>query len=400
MNKSSLLKNRIFIRVFSVNLLSNIGDRLLLFILPLWIMETTNSSFFVSIINAITTVVTVLLTPLTGTFADRSSRRKLMVLGDIIRLLVMLALGIVTFYTQFHFGILILLMVIRSLGTSIYSPASNASLLTFVEKEHINQAVAWRQTMMQIAGVVAPLLGGILVAIYNYELIFFIDAASFLLSVIVLLTVKFPNDIQVKIPKPFWHDLKEGINVVTNDRLIKILLFFACLINILGAALTVAIQVSVVRMDLGSLWWGIIFVSSPIGMIVGSMSSKMFKLNTQTISNAFIFASIMGAFNVLMGFTTLNPYIFSLMFFLSGYAFGLSNVYFGTLYQKLIPLDKQGRFFGFLNSLLLIATPIGQTLTGGGLEILSEHIFIVFIGLLTVIVGLYSLFYLKKTKVI
>lgn len=400
MNKSSLLKNRIFIRVFSVNLLSNIGDRLLLFILPLWIMETTNSSFFVSIINAITTVVTVLLTPLTGTFADRSSRRKLMVLGDIIRLLVMLALGIVTFYTQFHFGILILLMVIRSLGTSIYSPASNASLLTFVEKEHINQAVAWRQTMMQIAGVVAPLLGGILVAIYNYELIFFIDAASFLLSVIVLLTVKFPNDIQVKIPKPFWHDLKEGINVVTNDRLIKILLFFACLINILGAALTVAIQVSVVRMDLGSLWWGIIFVSSPIGMIVGSMSSKIFKLNTQTISNAFIFASIMGAFNVLMGFTTLNPYIFSLMFFLSGYAFGLSNVYFGTLYQKLIPLDKQGRFFGFLNSLLLIATPIGQTLTGGGLEILSEHIFIVFIGLLTVIVGLYSLFYLKKTKVI
>jgi len=400
LNKSSLLKNRIFIRVFSVNLLSNIGDRLLLFILPLWIMETTNSSFFVSIINAITTVVTVLLTPLTGTFADRSSRRKLMVLGDIIRLLVMLALGIVTFYTQFHFGILILLMVIRSLGTSIYSPASNASLLTFVEKEHINQAVAWRQTMMQIAGVVAPLLGGILVAIYNYELIFFIDAASFLLSVIVLLTVKFPNDIQVKIPKPFWHDLKEGINVVTNDRLIKILLFFACLINILGAALTVAIQVSVVRMDLGSLWWGIIFVSSPIGMIVGSMSSKIFKLNTQTISNAFIFASIMGAFNVLMGFTTLNPYIFSLMFFLSGYAFGLSNVYFGTLYQKLIPLDKQGRFFGFLNSLLLIATPIGQTLTGGGLEILSEHIFIVFIGLLTVIVGLYSLFYLKKTKVI
>ncbi|OOC61630.1 MFS transporter [Paenibacillus ihbetae] len=400
MNKSSLLKNRIFIRVFSVNLLSNIGDRLLLFILPLWIMETTNSSFFVSIINAITTVVTVLLTPLTGTFADRSSRRKLMVLGDIIRLLVMLALGIVTFYTQFHFGILLLLMVIRSLGTSIYSPASNASLLTFVEKEHINQAVAWRQTMMQIAGVVAPLLGGILVAIYNYELIFFIDAASFLLSVIVLLTVKFPNDIQVKIPKPFWHDLKEGINVVTNDRLIKILLFFACLINILGAALTVAIQVSVVRMDLGSLWWGIIFVSSPIGMIVGSMSSKIFKLNTQTISNAFIFASIMGAFNVLMGFTTLNPYIFSLMFFLSGYAFGLSNVYFGTLYQKLIPLDKQGRFFGFLNSLLLIATPIGQTLTGGGLEILSEHIFIVFIGLLTVIVGLYSLFYLKKTKVI
>lgn len=400
MNKSSLLKNRIFIRVFSVNLLSNIGDRLLLFILPLWIMETTNSSFLVSIINAITTVVTVLLTPLTGTFADRSSRRKLMVLGDIIRLLVMLALGIVTFYTQFHFGILLLLMVIRSLGTSIYSPASNASLLTFVEKEHINQAVAWRQSMMQIAGVVAPLLGGILVAIYNYELIFFIDAASFLLSVIVLLTVKFPNDIQVKIPKPFWHDLKEGINVVTNDRLIKILLFFACLINILGAALTVAIQVSVVRMDLGSLWWGIIFVSSPIGMIVGSMSSKIFKLNTQTISNAFIFASIMGAFNVLMGFTTLNPYIFSLMFFLSGYAFGLSNVYFGTLYQKLIPLDKQGRFFGFLNSLLLIATPIGQTLTGGGLEILSEHIFIVFIGLLTVIVGLYSLFYLKKTKVI
>ena len=54
----------------------------------------------------------------------------------------------------------------------------------------------------------------------------------------------------------------------------------------------------------------------------------------------------MGIFNAAMG-TTVNPVLFSVYYFLSGIAFGVSNVYFGVLYRKLIPNEVQGRFFGF-----------------------------------------------------
>ena len=60
--------------------------------------------------------------------------------------------------------------------------------------------------------------------------------------------------------------------------------------------------------------------------------------------------------------TTLNPVLFSVYYFLSGIAFGVSNIYFGVLYRKLIPNEVQGRFL-VLNSLLLVSTPVGIAIT-------------------------------------
>lgn len=395
--KLNLLKNQIFLSVYMSNFLSSIGDRLVIFILPLWIMELTNSSFQVSIINAVMTVTVILLTPFTGTIADRVSRRKIMITADLLRMVVMLVLTIISFMFELHFGLLILLMVIRSFGTSVFAPASNAALLTFVDKKDIEEAVAWRQTMNQLVGVIAPLLGGILVATLSYKSIFIIDTVSFLISVIVLLMVKFPNDIKINKRQPFWVDLKEGFTDILNEKILKALLISAGIINILGAALVITLQVFVVRMDISAIWWSIIFVSSPLGIIIGAFLSRLLKLDKKMVEHAFIYVGIMGIINIAMGCVQ-NVVIFTFLFFLSGIAFGLSNVYFGSLYQKLIPLEKQGRFFGFLNSILLIATPIGQTITGGGLEFIKESYFIIAIGILTTITSIISLIFFKKNK--
>ncbi|WP_411342576.1 MFS transporter [Paenibacillus sp. WLX1005] len=345
--KSNLLRNRIFISVYLSNFISSVGDRLVLFILPLWVMELTHSSLKVSIVNAVMTITVVLLTPFTGTIADRISRRKIMISADILRMIVMICLAILSIIFELHLGILIILIVIRSFGTSIFSPASNAALLTFVDKKDIDEAVAWRQTMNQLVGIIAPLLGGILVAAVSYQIIFIIDAASFLISVIVLLIIRFPNDIKITKRKPFWVDLKEGFTTILNQNVLKTLLISAGIINILGAALIVTLQVYVIRMHYSPIWWSIIFVSSPLGVIVGAFISRLIKLDKKMFTNAFIYVGLMGSLNVLMGLVQ-NAFIFTIVFFLSGIAFGISNIYFGSLYQKMIPLEKNKvDFLGF-----------------------------------------------------
>lgn len=395
-NVDSIWRNSIFLRVYLSTFISNIGDRLVVFILPLWVLNVTQSSFLVSIVNAVITGTTVLLTPFTGTMADRFSRRKLMISADIIRFFTMIGLTLLAFENSLPFFILIILLVVRSLGTSISSPASNAAIVTFVKDEHIEDAVALRQTMNQLVSIIGPLIGGILVSFISYKGIFAIDALTFLISVLVLTTLKFPKDLNLKRKRNFWEDMKDGVKVIVDNTLLKVLLLSAALINILGSSLYLCLQVFVVRdMSLSSVWWGIIFTSSPVGIIIGSLLSRKIKLDKKMVSFSFIFVIVVGVLNIFMGLTV-NPWLFTTFYFLSGIAFGMSNVYFGILYRKTVPMEKQGRFFGFLNSILLISTPVGVTLTGLVLESIKSSVFIILIGSLTSLTAFLSYLVIKN----
>lgn len=63
--------NKQFTQIFYAQCLSGLADKIILFILPLWILEVTRSSIFVAILNASSTIVIVILSPLMGTFVDR-----------------------------------------------------------------------------------------------------------------------------------------------------------------------------------------------------------------------------------------------------------------------------------------------------------------------------------------
>ncbi|PEP13992.1 MFS transporter [Bacillus wiedmannii] len=394
---NTIWKNNIFVRVYLSTFISNLGDRLVVFILPLWVMSITKSSFLVSILNAVLLLTTVLLTPFTGTMADRFPRRILMIYADILRFFVMFTLVIIIDY-NFSFYLLLFLLILRSIGTSLSAPAANAAIVTFVKKNHLEEAVALRQTMIQIVTIGAPLLGGALVGIINYKGIFIIDTLTFLISIIILCSLKFPKDIAIKNKRNFFDDMKDGINLLFNNNLLKVLLISAAIINVLGSSLFLCLQVFVVRdMNLSNYWWGIVFSSSPIGVIIGSFFSRKIKINREILSSSFIFIFIVGFFNILMGLT-LNPWLFSLLYFCSGFAFGVSNVYFGVLYRKIIPNDKQGRFFGLLNSILLISAPIGITLTGLILETLKSSILIIIIGAITSLTSILTYIFIRKKE--
>ncbi|GIO38207.1 hypothetical protein J41TS12_30680 [Paenibacillus antibioticophila] len=223
------------------------------------------------------------------------------------------------------------------------------------------------------------------------------DAVAFLISFTILLTVRFPRELELKKRKPFWSDFKEGMQMMFRSKTIRSLIMSAGIINVLGAALTVTLQVFVVRAEFSPVWWSIIFASSPVGIMVGAVLARTFKFSLKTLSNSFFFTMIMGVFNTLMGFVN-NPLFFSVLFFLSGLAFGISNVNFGVLYREMIASEQQGRFFGFLNSLLLVSVPLGQMLVGLVLEISKAEVIIQLLGILTTVSAFIFWVYLKRQK--
>lgn len=394
-NSSSIWSNKVFSYFFLASCISLIGNSMVTLVLPLWVMKLTNSPLLVSGVNIAIATAAILFAPITGTLADRMSRRKLMIVADVIRCIVMILIAVIAFYNNMLYIPLLLLLILRSIGSALFTPASNAALVTYVEEKHVQQAITLRQVSIQIISIAVPLMASFLIGIFSSHGVFVLDALTFFISFLILMKIKFPRELKVEKKKPFYEDFKEGFSIISNNKSLKILLMSAAVINLLGATCMLSLQVIVVReMDLSTQWYSIIFAASPIGILIGAFITKKIRAY-KTITTAFIFTAIMGIFNAAMG-TTLNPILFSVYYFLSGIAFGVSNVYFGVLYRKLIPNEVQGRFFGFLNSLLLVSTPIGIAITGYSLESISASIIFIIIGIITFLVSVISFLIMNK----
>ncbi|HFJ9248742.1 MFS transporter [Bacillus anthracis] len=392
---SSIWSNKIFSYFFLASCISLIGNSMVTLVLPLWVMKLTNSPLLVSGVNVTIATAAILFAPVTGTLADRMSRRKLMIIADVMRCIVMILIAVIAFYNKMLYIPLLILLIIRSIGSALFTPASNAALVTYVEEKHVQQAITLRQISIQIISVAIPLMASFLISLFNFHGVFVLDAITFFISFLILMNIKFPRELKIEKKKPFYEDFKEGFSIFNSNQSLKTLLMSAAVINLLGAACMLSLQVIVVReMDLSTRWYSIVFVASPIGILIGAFITK--KIRTyKTITTAFIFTAIMGIFNAAMG-TTVNPVLFSVYYFLSGIAFGVSNVYFGVLYRKLIPNEVQGRFFGFLSSLLLVSTPVGIALTGYFLESISASIVFIIIGIITFLVSVISFVMINK----
>lgn len=388
-----------FQKLFFAQFISGLTDKLILFILPLWVLQVTKSSTLVAILSACLMFSLVVLSPLMGTLVDRLYKKKLIIVADLIRLILICILSLLLHFNEFNFMFVLLIFVMYTFGSSLYSPASDVALSTIVKSEDIKKAVSLRQISNQLEGILAPLLGGVLFSILAPANLYLLTSLCFLISLLIIVTTKFQNDQKAKYKKNYLQDLKEGITILYKSNELKVFIISAALINILGASIMLTIQVNIINMNVSSIWWSIVFASSPIGIIIGATISR--KMNLKTDNDiyfyAFLFCALMGLFNILMGFAN-HPISFTFLYFLSGVAFGMSNVYFGVMYRNKIAIENQGRFFGFLGSSLLIAIPIGQLTTGILLKYFNENLLMNIFGLLTIITALISLKILTKNK--
>lgn len=180
------------------------------------------------------------------------------------------------------------------------------------------------------------------------------------------------------------------MSILFQERILKTFLFSAAIINILGATIILTLRVIVINMEVSSLWWSIIFVGSPVGVLIGAVMSMKLKVQSNIFIYGFICCAVMGFFNILMSLAN-TPLVLTIFYFLSGIAFGMGNTYFGIMYRRKIPVEKQGRFFGFLNAALLISIPVGQVMTGVLLDSKNPNLVMGILGLLTVVTALVSL---------
>jgi MFS family permease len=175
--------NRPFHLLITSLAVSSCGDWLYNVALLALVYERTGSPTWVSLTTAARVAPMVILGPLGGVLADRYDRRRLMIGADLVRAGLMVVLGIVA-----AAGLPILLAPVlagaaAAAGVS-YPSCVAACTARFVDDHELQRANAVRSAVGQVAIVVGPALGALMMVVAGPSASFLLNAMTFISSAV------------------------------------------------------------------------------------------------------------------------------------------------------------------------------------------------------------------------
>lgn len=188
---------RIFLLVWIGQVISLFGSKLTEFALGFWILEQTYKETGTITQFALTVLFIylpkVIVSPLAGVLIDRWNRRYAMILSDLVSGMVTVTILLVVWSGQLEIWHIYLAIIVTSIFNAFQLPAYTAAIAQLVPKQNLSQANGMVQASSAIAKIAAPVSAGLLLQVVHLKGILIIDFSTFLVALISLSLVKFPE---------------------------------------------------------------------------------------------------------------------------------------------------------------------------------------------------------------
>src|SRR5215210_4718467 len=148
--------------------------------------ERYKSAWAISFVLLADLVPAMLFGPIFGAAADRWSRRNCLIVSDVVRGVAFLGIAVVDSFTA-----TVVLALLAGAGTGLFNPASLAAVPSLVKPERLPAATAMYGAITDVGFIVGPALAALLLLFGGPEVILFANAATFVVSAIVLTRLPF-----------------------------------------------------------------------------------------------------------------------------------------------------------------------------------------------------------------
>ena len=326
------------------------------------VIQLTHSATTLGIIVALQTLPVLLLAPYGGLIADRVDKRKATIVAQALMGLQALALGILTITGSVHVWEIGVLAVVLGINNAFEGPARQSFMLELVGGEHLRNAVSLNSTMVNMARLVGPAIGGLMIAAVGTGWCFLFNAVSFIAVISSLMRMD-KSQLDPVPPSPRTKgQVREGIRYVRGVPRLAIPLM---MMGIVGC-FTYEFQVSLPYLAQHGLHAG----PAAYGFMTASMGAgaALWGLVVATKGKTGIRTLVLSciAFGTMMTFATLAP---TLAFELVALALvGAASISFMSQANATIQLSAAPEMRGRVMALWFIAlqgsTPIGGPIVG------------------------------------
>ena len=348
MNKHELYHNHNYVYLLTSNIINRCGDSLDTILFTWLVYLLTNSAGWSAIIFGINQATSVIIQPFIGPLVENMNKKKVLVLSDIAR--VLLVLYILYVYTQNMLSplILVFMTISISLIEAFHMPAGVAVIQHVLPNEHYDKGVSVNVSCTKIA----------------------IDALIFLISALLIVKIEFSVQEEKKtnriIGREYLISLRDGFSYVFDHKKLLKLCFLCILINsavVPFDALLAPIAREMFSGDAKIV--SLLSVSVTIGTILGSLTFAKMKEEKKNNTLVTFCGIVLGVYYVFIAFVSkyiANPITQKLLLLIGsiiiGAALGLMITYVQVKFVKEVTKEYIGRVSAIRFSLTYACAPV------------------------------------------
>ncbi|HAR69557.1 MAG TPA: MFS transporter [Thermus scotoductus] len=358
-----VLGHKAFARLILSYLVSQAGSKVHRVALLVLVYLLTEKALWVSLVLGVQLVGTVVFSPLLSAWADTQDRKRLLVWSDLLRAPLV---ALIPLLGAKSLPILLLLVFLIELLRDLHDPIQNAVVPDLVPKEEVDEANSLVLLADRLSEVLFVGAAGVLVAAVGPAFAFYLDAATYLASGLILLGL--PSLKPQRLPKAaFFARVKEGIGHLAGHPALRRAvgtLFVAAAFGSVETALGVVLAIKWLKV--GSAGFGFMEAAMALGAILGGLAIP-YLLRRLPRERLFLLALFLfGLFEASIGAFPLFAWVL-LAFFISGFLNMAFIVPARSILQLNTPQEMRGRIFAAFSAVMNAAVLLG-TLWGGALE--------------------------------
>jgi MFS family permease len=264
---SLLRRNRGFTLLFWATAGSAVGTYLAALALSVDILDRTGSGRWLAALLIADFLPMVVIGISLGPLVDRLSRRRLMIVSDLVRVATFVALPFVG-----DPATIVALAAVNGVATGFFRPAVWAGMPNLVSEDEREQATSLLTTIENMAWTLGPVLAGALLAASGPDIAYWANAATFALSAVLVSRIPAASlRSEDPITRGHWADLRDGLEVVVRSRHLVTVLVVWSTAGVATALVNVG-EVPFAKNEIGAgnLGLGFLVGATGVGLVLGS----------------------------------------------------------------------------------------------------------------------------------
>ncbi len=365
----ALLREHDVSRLFAAYLVTYTGTAMAPIAMAFGVLELTGSTRDTGFVIAVPTAASVAVLLVGGVLADRTSRQRMVVLAELLAMSAQLAIAVLFLSGTATVPLLMLLMLVNGVAMALNAPAAMGLIIQIVERDELQAVNAVLGTARNGAMAIGAALGGILVAAFGAGVALAVDAVSFGVAALLMISLR-PRQQARPEKASAIQDLRLGWREFTSHTwLWVIVLQFSLLVAAMESVFgLIGPAMARLHMD-GAKDWGFIAAAFGGGTLVGGIVSlrvrPRYPMRFATLCT-FTFCSLPLALAVQLPVS-----LIAVAAFAEGVAGQIFAVLWYTTLQRKVPAHLISRVSAYDHLGSIALAPLGIVAAGFLFELLG-----------------------------
>ncbi|HEX3962517.1 MAG TPA: MFS transporter [Trebonia sp.] len=343
MDVTPLRVSRDYRALIGGQLVSSLGTQLTAVAVPFQVYEMTRSSLDVGLVSLTQLVPLIIGSLWGGTLVDAMDRRKLLMIEEVLAALMTTGLAVNADLLHALWPLFVFPAATAALS-GIDSSARNAMIPGMVGLRLVPASNALFQSLFQMGAIVGPALAGLLLAGAGIKVVFWLNVASFLLSVLAVSFLS-PQPPQGTIIRPGLRSILDGFRFVRQSQQVQGAYLIDVNAMVFGLPRALFPALAITTFGGGATTVGLLYAAPGVGALIGAVTTGWVgQIRRQGLA-VTIAVIVWGAAITAFG---LVPWLWAALPLLAvaGWADVISAVFRNTIIQFAGPDAMRGRLMG------------------------------------------------------